>query len=122
MEPRQPKIWEAVIPIVFMMVIMIVATVIWKIQPHIPLVFSCGIAALIANRCGNDWKHILLAMVDSITRAVEALLIILCVGMLIGTWVWAGTMPAMVYYGLDLVSPVAFLPLGCILTGIVAPS
>ena len=119
MEPRQPKIWEAVIPIVFMMVIMIVATVIWKIQPHIPLVFSCGIAALIANRCGNDWKHILLAMVDSITRAVEALLIILCVGMLIGTWVWAGTMPAMVYYGLDLVSPVAFLPLGCILTGIV---
>ncbi|WP_206458871.1 Na+/H+ antiporter NhaC [Anaerovorax sp. IOR16] len=39
--------------------------------------------------------------------------------MLIGTWVWSGTIPAMVYYGLDLISPGAFLVVGTILTAIV---
>ncbi len=58
-------------------------------------------------------------MLDSIKSAVEALLIILCVGMLIGTWVWAGTMPAMVYYGLELIAPQIFLFIGAILCGIV---
>ena len=43
----------------------------------------------------------------------------MCVGMLIGSWVWSGTMPAMVYYGLDLISPGAFLVVGAVLTAIV---
>lgn len=118
-EVRKPKIWEALIPITFMMVVIIISTTIWKVEPHIPLVLSSIVAAFVAFRCGYNWDGILVAVLDSINRAVEALLIIMCVGMLIGSWIWAGTMPAMVYYGLDLISPAAFLPLGCILTGIV---
>lgn len=116
---RKPKIWEALIPIAFMMATIIVATVLWGMEPHIPLVLSTIITAFMAWRCGYRWQDIISAILDSINRTVEALLIIMCVGMLIGSWVWAGTMPAMVYYGLDLVSPAAFLPLGCILTAIV---
>lgn len=118
-EIRKPKIWEALIPIVFMMVFMILATVVWGVEPHVPIVLSCIVAALVAVRCGYTWQGISSAILDSINRAVEALLIIMCVGMLIGSWVWAGTMPAMVYYGLDIISAQAFLPLGCILTAIV---
>ena len=116
---RKPKIWEALIPIAFMMAIIIVATVLWGMEPHIPLVLSTIVTAFMAWRCRYGWQDIISAILDSINRTVEALLIIMCVGMLIGSWVWAGTMPAMVYYGLDLVSPAAFLPLGCILTAIV---
>ena len=116
---RKPKIWEALIPIAFMMAIIIVATVLWGMEPHIPLVLSTIVTAFMGWRCGYGWQDIISAILDSINRTVEALLIIMCVGMLIGSWVWAGTMPAMVYYGLDLVSPAAFLPLGCILTAIV---
>ncbi len=118
-EIRKPKLWEAMIPIVFMMVFMILATVVWGVEPHVPIVLSCVVAALVAARCGYTWQGISSAILDSINRAVEALLIIMCVGMLIGSWVWAGTMPAMVYYGLDIVSASAFLPLGCVLTAIV---
>lgn len=118
-EIRKPKIWEALIPVIFMMVIIILATIVWGVEPHVPLVLSTIVSAFVAFRCGYTWQGILSAMLDSINRTVEALLIIMCVGMLIGAWVWSGTMPAMVYYGLDLISPAAFLPLGCILTALV---
>ena len=118
-QPRLPKMWEALIPIIFMMVTTIYATIKWEMEPHIPLVLASCVAAAIAWRCGYGWDDIAFGMLDAIKRTVEAFLIILCVGMLIGAWVWSGTMPAMVYYGLDLIAPSVFLVVGCILCGIV---
>ena len=117
MGTRKPYVWEALVPVAFMMTIIIIATVLWGMEPHVPLVLSCAVTAFIAVRCGYTWLGIISGVLDSINRAVEALLIIMCVGMLIGAWVWSGTMPAMVYYGLGLISPAAFLPLGCLLIG-----
>ena len=71
------------------------------------------------SRLRIQWDAIITGALDSVKSAVEALLIILCVGMLIGSWVWAGTMPAMVYYGLKFISPSVFLALGLVLTAIV---
>ena len=116
---RLPTIIEALIPIAFMMCTIIWATVKWGMDPHVPLVLATIVAAIVAYRCGYRWDDIAFGMLDSIKRTVEALLIILCVGMLIGSWVWSGTMPAMVYYGLDIIAPGAFLVVGCILCAIV---
>jgi Na+:H+ antiporter, NhaC family len=118
-EIRPPKFWEALVPAVFMMALIITCTVAWGIEPHIPIVVSCVVAALMAWRCGYRWQAIITGVLDSIARATEALIIVMIVGMLIGTWVLAGTMPAMVYYGLDLISPSAFLAIGALLCAIV---
>lgn len=118
-QPRMPKVWEALIPVVAIMVFMIVGTVVWGMDPHIPLVLACVVTAFVAAACGYKWDAIITGALDSVKSAVEALLIILCVGMLIGSWVWAGTMPAMVYYGLKFISPSVFLALGLVLTAIV---
>lgn len=118
-QPRMPKVWEALIPVVAIMVFMIVGTVSWGMDPHIPLVLACVVTAFVAAACGYKWDAIITGALDSVKSAVEALLIILCVGMLIGSWVWAGTMPAMVYYGLKFISPSVFLALGLVLTAIV---
>ena len=114
-----PKVWEALIPVAAIMVFMIVGTVLWGMDPHIPLVLACVVTAFVAAACGYKWDAIITGALDSVKSAVEALLIILCVGMLIGSWVWAGTMPAMVYYGLKFISPSVFLALGLVLTAIV---
>lgn len=114
-----PKVWEALIPVTAIMVFMIVGTVVWGMDPHIPLVLACVVTAFVAAACGYKWDAIITGALDSVKSAVEALLIILCVGMLIGSWVWAGTMPAMVYYGLKFISPSVFLALGLVLTAIV---
>ena len=118
-QPRMPKVWEALIPVAAIMIFMIVGTVMWGMDPHIPLVLACVVTAFVAACCGYKWDAIITGALDSVKSAVEALLIILCVGMLIGSWVWAGTMPAMVYYGLKFISPSVFLALGLILTAIV---
>ena len=118
-ETRLPKFWEALVPAVFMMALILTCTVVWGIEPHIPIVVSCVVAAGMAYRCGFRWQAIIIGVLDSIARATEALIIVMIVGMLIGTWVLAGTMPAMVYYGLDMISPSAFLVVGAILCGLV---
>lgn len=118
-EPRKPNFIEAIIPVIVLLVTMVVGTVYMGLEPHVPLILSCIATAAVAAFCGYSWDYIIMGALDSIRSAVEALLIIMCVGMLIGSWVWAGTMPAMVYYGLQMISPGAFLVVGAILCGIV---
>lgn len=119
-EVRKPKLWEALVPVVGMTVIIIVGILKFGLEPHIPIVLACILASLMAKKVGHDWNSILSGILESINRAVEALLIVMIVGMLIGSWVSAGTVPAMVYYGLGLISPKAFLPTGAILCAIVS--
>ena len=118
-QPRAPKVWEVLIPIVFMMVLIIVCTVSWGVEPHIPILLSCMVAAVVAARCGFGWEAIVAGLLDSIGRAMEAMLIVMCVGALIGTWVLSGSMPAMVYYGLQILTPSTFFFFGVLLIGIV---
>ena len=118
-QPRRPKVWEALLPIVVLLVTMVIGTLVWGADPHIPLVLSCIVTAIVAAACGNSWETILTGALDSIKSAIEALVIIMCVGMLIASWIWSGTMPAMVYYGLDLIAPSVFLFVGALLCGIV---
>lgn len=118
-QPHNPGFFLAIIPVIVLLATMVLATTVWGIDPHVPLVISCVATGICAALCGWKWDAIITGALDSIKSAVEALLIIMCVGMLIGSWVWAGTMPAMVYYGLELIAPGAFLVIGAILCAIV---
>lgn len=61
-------------------------------------------------------------IVDGISLAMGAMLILLMVGSLIGTWILAGTVPTMIYYGLQILSPDYFYVASCIICAIVAVS
>lgn len=119
-EVRVPKLWEALVPIIGMMIIIIVGILKYELEPHIPIVLACILAAFMAFKVGHSWHNILGGMLESVHRALEALIIVMIVGMLIGSWVSAGTVPAMVYYGLGMISPKVFLPTGAILCAIVS--
>ncbi|NLN94192.1 MAG: Na+/H+ antiporter NhaC [Candidatus Hydrogenedens sp.] len=58
--------------------------------------------------------------IQSIVLAMEAVLILLTVGCLIGLWILSGIVPAMIYYGIQLFTPAVFLPAACILCAIVS--
>lgn len=117
---RKPKIWEALVPIVGMAIIIVYSMLVLQIDPHIPIVISTILAGIMALKVGCTWFEIRDGMIESIYRAVEALVIVMIVGMLIGSWVLAGSVPAMIFYGLELISPKYFLPTGCILCAIVS--
>ncbi len=117
---RKPKLWEALVPVIGMTVIIVVAILKWRMDPHIPIVIACVLAALMAKKVGCSWSCIRSGIIESVYRAIEALIIIMIVGMLIGSWVLGGIVPGMVYYGLDLISPKAFLLTGAVLCAIVS--
>lgn len=79
------------------------------IPPHIAMIIGVAIASLFALRCGSSWKTIEDGMINGMTQALGAVVILLLIGMLIGTWICSGVVPAMVCYGLRLLSPKTFL-------------
>ena len=70
---------------------------------------------LVGKLCGHSYADMLAGGLNAVSQSLEAIIIILCVGCLIGSFEWTGTIPAVVYYGLQLISPKLFLPLACIL-------
>ncbi len=69
---------------------------------------------------GVSYKNIEKSMLDSISRAMNAVLILMVVGALISVWIMCGVVPTMIYYGLGVLSPVIFLPAACLLCVIVS--
>ncbi|MBS4536390.1 Na+/H+ antiporter NhaC [Clostridium sp. D2Q-14] len=112
----------ALIPIVFLILSLFVAIQIYGADPHIPLVLSTVVAAAISIKAGYKWNEIEEGMVDSIKMSMQAVLILMIIGMLIGTWILSGVVPTMIYYGLQILSPGIFLIATTILSTIVALS
>lgn len=67
-----------------------------------------------------DYKSLEERVVQSIGLSMQAVLILLIVGMLIGLWILAGAVPAMIYYGIQIVNPAWFLPVSCIICCVVS--
>ncbi len=90
-----------------------------KAEPQIPLVIGCAIAGGIAMYLGFKWDDVLEAMVKGITDSLEAVLILMAIGMMVAVWIQSGTVPTMIYYGLKVVSPELFLPIAFLVTATV---
>ena len=117
---RLPNKFEAALPIAVLLVIMIGSYVLdWGFDPHIPVLIACVVAGIIGRICGHSYADMLAGFLNAVSQSLEAIIIILCVGCLIGSFEWAGTIPAVVYYGLKIIHPAMFLPLACILCAIV---
>ncbi len=89
---------------------------------QIVLLAAAAAANIIGIAYGMTWAELEQAIVKSVSRAIPASLILLAVGALIGSWMLSGTAPAMIYYGLGLISPQFFYPAALIICAIVSVS
>jgi NhaC family Na+:H+ antiporter len=87
---------------------------------QIALVLSAAFCSLLAARRGTEWDTILEGIKSSISDALPALLILLLIGSLAGTWLISGIVPAMIYYGLQIINPTYFLVAACIVSAIIS--
>jgi NhaC family Na+:H+ antiporter len=107
--PRTPRLGEALLSFAVLIAVMSVGIAVFKVDPHIPMIIGTAFAALMAYYLGYDWKHIEKSMFDGIYQALQAVLILAIIGVLIGVWLVAGVVPAMIYYGLQIITPSLFL-------------
>lgn len=87
---------------------------------HIPLICSAIIGGVVAALNGYKWSFLEAGILSSINRSMQAMLILMTVGLLIGGWIAAGVVPAMIYYGLMILKPSIFLVASCVLCAIVS--
>ncbi|KXS34813.1 MULTISPECIES: Na+/H+ antiporter NhaC [Idiomarina] len=124
---KQPTLFQALIPLVAL-VIMLASSVYFfgedsSYGPNqIALWIAAGIACIIGFKNGFSWEQIEKGIQEGISVALGAMLIILAVGSLIGTWLLSGTVPTLIYYGLELLNPGLFYAASCIICGIIALS
>lgn len=109
-QKKQATLGIALIPVIFLVGLLIVSLKFFGADPHIPLFISAMFAAVYAMQVLNfSWKEIEEGIVDTIKMAMGAIIILMVIGMVIGTWIQAGVVPAMIYYGLKVLSPSIFL-------------
>ena len=87
---------------------------------QIALMLAAAAAALVGLRNGHPWPAIEQGIRRSISVSTGAILILLVVGALIGTWILAGVVPTMIYYGLLVLSPAVFYATACVICAFVS--
>ena len=112
-KPKKPGLVIALAPLVAMGALLGVGYGIYQIRPQVLLVCAAFITGSLGLYLRFKWKDMESGIVDSIHKAMPAILIMLCVGILIGSWIASGTIPMVIYYGLKLISPKYFLVTAC---------
>jgi len=113
-EHRQPGLLLALLPLAAMALLLGVGYGVFRLQVQVLLIAAATCAGLVGWRLGYAWEEMQQGIVESIRKAMPAMLIMLCVGMLIAAWMASGTIPMLLYYGLKLVSPRFFLVTACL--------
>lgn len=87
---------------------------------QIALLIAAAVATVIGFRLNYSWKKLEKGVVKSIKSAIPAIIILLLIGALAGTWMISGVVPTMIYYGLKILNPTIFLFAACVISAIVA--
>ncbi|MCK4760070.1 MAG: Na+/H+ antiporter NhaC, partial [Candidatus Aminicenantes bacterium] len=110
---KEPSLVIALIPLVAMGILLGVGYGVYKIPAQVLLVAAAFITGILGLILRFKWKEMEEGIVNSIHKAMPAILIMLCVGILIGSWIACGTIPMVIYYGLNIISPKYFLVTAC---------
>lgn len=69
---------------------------------------------------GRKWVDLEQSILQNMRSATPALIILLLIGAIAGTWMASGIIPTLIYYGLKILHPSIFLPASCIICAIIS--
>ena len=95
--------------------IIIIGLMVLKLNNRIVLSVDGVVMCFMAWCFGIRYSDLQQGIKDTVTSMIIAILILLAVGVLVGVWMAAGTVPVMIYYGMKVLTPGLFLPIVCIL-------
>jgi NhaC family Na+:H+ antiporter len=123
---KTPSLWQSLLPIIVLIGLLSTSVMfVWGSDSlgggnQMALLFSAAVAMIIGNRLGYKWNSMLKGATDSINTAMPAVIILLLIGALAGTWLISGIVPTMIYYGLQILNPTIFLFSACVISAIVS--
>src|SRR3954463_3768405 len=121
---KPPSLWDALFPMICLVVLIGLSIYLYGIDAtsgplQVALLMGAVVAALVAHKNGHSWERIATSIVEGISVAMTAILILLMVGALIGVWNMSGTIATIVYYGIQYINPAWFYLAAALITGLV---
>ena len=125
-ETEELTIWEALIPVIAL-VAMLFFNVFYVFgddalsgSNQFILLLGAAIAAIVGYFKKVKYKYMLEMVAENVKSTTGALLILLLVGALAGTWLVSGIIPSMIYYGLQILNPTFFLVASVIICSVIS--
>jgi len=124
---REPSLADAIIPLVVLAGLIAAALALFGLDAldgpiQAALIICVLVAGLIGMKNGHTWADVERAARTAFTSITSAVLILLAVGALIGIWNLSGTIPTLVYYGIQVLSPSWYYAATAIICGAIAMS
>ena len=114
----------ALAPIVLLIFLLIINIIIFdsaiSIAGQLSLIISSIVTIFIGLQYKIKWQDILYAIKKNIRTVIPALILLLLIGGLSGTWLISGIIPAMIFYGLKILNPDSFLFIVAIISAIIS--
>ena len=118
---RRPSVLQALVPVLGVVLFLGIGSGLLKLAPHGPLLWSIVLTGAVGKYwLGYSWDNLYEGLADSLLMGLQAILILFTIYGLIATWVSAGTIPGLMYYGLSILTPDVFLPATALLAMVVA--
>jgi NhaC family Na+:H+ antiporter len=117
---RRPTLIQSVTPLLAMALFLGIGYGVLRLAAEVLLIAAAAVAGLIARHLGYDYKEIENGIITSMMKGMPAMLIVIVVGALIGSWIACGTIPMLIFYGLKLMSPSYFLVTACLVCSVVS--
>ena len=96
--------WK-IFPLVFILVGVLIGTVKYGIPIEFLLIIGTLICCIIAYFGGFKWKEMEQAFVKKIADTWLGVLILILIGAIVGTWIYSGAVPMLIYYGIKWINP-----------------
>ncbi|MEP0134316.1 MAG: Na+/H+ antiporter NhaC [Eudoraea sp.] len=124
-ENRELNIWEALIPVIALVGMLAYNVYVFGDDAisgsnQFILLLGGAVAAIVGFFNKTTYKQMLAEVAENVKSTTGALLILLMVGALAGTWMISGIIPAMIYYGLQILNPTIFLGASLIICAIIS--
>jgi Na+/H+ antiporter nhaC len=119
-EIKVPTLAQALSPILVMLLLLGLGYALFNLPPEPLMVLSCVFSGFLVKYLGFSYNDMLDAIAGKIAKTMPALLILITVGLLIGTWIIGGTIPMMIYYGLKVIDPKFLYITALLLTSVVS--
>lgn len=102
---KKASLFVAILPLLFMFAVLFMGLILFGIDIKILLLICAAFTVCVSLFLGHTWKEIENEIVEKLAKAFPAIMILISVGLMIGAWIVSGTIPFLVYIGLQIISP-----------------
>ena len=122
---KELSIWEALIPVIILVAMLAFNVYVYGDDAlsgsnQFILLLGGAVAAIVGFLNKVSYKKMIQEVAENLKSTTGAILILLFVGALAGTWLISGVIPTMIYYGLKILSPTIFLPATVVICAIIS--